>query len=71
MSVVTIFIIVVYFCCDKLDKSKQEIMQYYFGDRKMADLQKNCIAIAFRMDGKKSETHSFFNKVGLFVLCVL
>jgi hypothetical protein len=29
----------------------------------MVDLRKNAIAIAFRMDGKKSETHSFFNKV--------
>jgi hypothetical protein len=45
------------------DKAKQEIMEYYFGERKMTDLRKNAIAIAFRMDGKKSQTHSFFNKV--------
>lgn len=101
------------------DKSKQEIMQYYLGDRLMGDLEKSkyfcgvlknsitafscssiflarlykidyyfiplnqcvyyqlstyafvyacnntaCAIIAFRLDGKKSHTHTFFGKEG-------
>lgn len=46
------------------DKYKQEIMQYYFGNRTMTDLVKPCAVVAFRLDGRKSTTHSFFNKEG-------
>jgi hypothetical protein len=46
------------------DKSKQEIFEYYFNKRKMMDLQKLVAIISFRLDGKKSKTHSFFNKEG-------
>ena len=46
------------------DKAKQELMQYYFGERTMADLNKSCAAVAFRLDGRKSKTHSFFHREG-------
>lgn len=46
------------------DKNKEEIMKHYFGDRDMIDLKKTCAVIAFRLDGRKSHTHSFFNKEG-------
>lgn len=46
------------------DKAKEEILQKFFGDRKMTDLEKTCAVVAFRLDGKKSATHSFFNKEG-------
>eukprot|EP01036_Dinobryon_divergens_P027880 gene27880-36734_t len=46
------------------DKSKQELMEHYFGNRTMADLTKTCAVVAFRLDGRKSRTHSFFNKEG-------
>jgi patatin-like phospholipase/acyl hydrolase len=46
------------------DKAKQELMQYYFGERTMADLKKSCAAVAFRLDGRKSRTHSFFHREG-------
>lgn len=46
------------------DKSKQELMKFYFGDRKMVDLEKTCTVVAFRLDGRKSDTHSFFHKEG-------
>jgi len=46
------------------DKSKQEIFEYYFGNRKMCDLKTNAAVVSFRLDGRKSSTHSFFNKEG-------
>ena len=46
------------------DRSKEELMRYYFGDLKMGDLKKFCTVIAFRLDGRRSETHSFFNTDG-------
>jgi predicted acylesterase/phospholipase RssA len=46
------------------DKQKQEIFQYYWGERTMMDLHKHAAVISFRLDGKKSTTHSFFNKEG-------
>ena len=46
------------------DKTKQEIFQYYLGDRCMGDLVKTTAVVAFRLDGRKSRTHSFFNKEG-------
>ncbi len=46
------------------DRAKQELMMHYFGERTMGDLQKTCAVVAFRLDGKKSKTHSFFNKEG-------
>lgn len=46
------------------DKAKQEIMQYYFGNRTMKDLEMTAAAIAFRLDGRKSHTHSFFHREG-------
>lgn len=46
------------------DKAKEEIMQKFFGNRTMSDLEKTCAVVAFRLDGKKSRTHSFFNKDG-------
>jgi hypothetical protein len=39
-------------------------MQHFFGERKMVDLEKTCTVVAFRLDGRKSDTHSFFNKEG-------
>jgi len=46
------------------DLAKQELFQYYFGERKMIDLEKQCAVISFRLDGRKSQTHSFFNREG-------
>jgi len=46
------------------DRAKQEILQHYLGERKMGDLPKVCTVVAFRLDGRKSDTHSFFNKEG-------
>jgi patatin-like phospholipase/acyl hydrolase len=46
------------------DKAKQEIFQYYLGERKFGDLVRNTAVVAFRLDGRKSRTHSFFNKEG-------
>jgi hypothetical protein len=46
------------------DRAKQELMMHYFGERTMGDLDKTCAVVAFRLDGKKSRTHSFFNKEG-------
>lgn len=46
------------------DKAKQELMQHYFGDRCIGHLKKTCAVVAFRLDGRKSSTHSFFNKEG-------
>ena len=46
------------------DKSKEELMKYYFGNLRMGDLKKLCTVIAFRLDGRRSETHSFFNQDG-------
>lgn len=46
------------------DKNKLEIMRYYFGERRFGDLTKTCVVVAFRLDGRKSKTHSFFNKEG-------
>lgn len=45
------------------DKAKQELFQHYFGERTMVDLKKTASVIAFRLDGRKSHTHSFFHKV--------
>ena len=39
-------------------------MKHYFNDRNMIDLKKTCAVVAFRLDGRKSKTHSFFNKEG-------
>jgi len=39
-------------------------MKAYFGDRTMVDLEKVCAVVAFRLDGRKSHTHSFFNTDG-------
>jgi patatin-like phospholipase/acyl hydrolase len=46
------------------DKAKQELMEYYYGGRTMADLEKTCAVIAFRLDGRKSHTHMLFNREG-------
>jgi hypothetical protein len=46
------------------DKAKQELMQHFYGDRTMADLEKTCAVIAFRLDGRKSKHHQLFNKEG-------
>lgn len=46
------------------DKAKEEICKAYLGDRTMMDLDKIVAAISFRLDGRKSKTHSFFNKDG-------
>lgn len=46
------------------DRSKEELMKYFFGDLRMGDLKKLCTVIAFRLDGRRSETHSFFNTDG-------
>lgn len=46
------------------DKTKEELMRLYFGDRTMMDLEKTCAVVAFRLDGRKSLTHSFFNTDG-------
>jgi patatin-like phospholipase/acyl hydrolase len=46
------------------DKAKQELMQHYFGDRRMGDLKKTTAIVAFRLDGRKSNTHTFFHKEG-------
>lgn len=46
------------------DKNKEEIMKYYFGDLTMKDLSKPCAVVAFRLDGKRSSTHSFFDTEG-------
>jgi len=46
------------------DKPKQELMKYFFGDRKMCDLNRATTVIAFRLDGRRSETHSFFDREG-------
>jgi predicted acylesterase/phospholipase RssA len=45
-------------------EAKEQIMQEYFGDRTMMDLLKKCAVVAFRLDGRRSNTHSFFNKEG-------
>lgn len=42
------------------DKAKQELMQHYFGNLKFGDLKKTATVVAFRLDGTKSNTHSFF-----------
>ena len=55
------------------DKAKEEILKLYFGDRTMMDLNKTCAVISFKFDGKKSLTHSFFNKEGtgfIPIICV-
>lgn len=46
------------------DKSKEELLRYFLGERKMVDLERTCTVIAFRLDGHKSKTHSFFHKEG-------
>lgn len=46
------------------DKAKQELMQHYFGERTMADLVKPCAVVAFRLDGRKSKSTSFFHREG-------
>ncbi len=46
------------------DKNKLEIMRYYLGERRFGDLRKTCVVVAFRLDGRKSHTHSFFNREG-------
>lgn len=46
------------------DTAKQELMQEYFGDRRMGDLEKTCAVVAFRLDGRKAKSHSFFNREG-------
>lgn len=46
------------------DKAKEELMKEYFGNRTMVDLEKVCAVVAFRLDGRKSHTHSFFNTSG-------
>lgn len=46
------------------DKAKQELMQHYFGERKLGDLQKTCAVMSFRLDGRKSASRSFFDKEG-------
>ena len=56
------------------DKAKEDILKLYFGDRTMMDLNKTCAVISFKFDGKKSLTHSFFNKEGngfIPIICVL
>lgn len=39
-------------------------MQEFFGDRQMKDLMRMAAVTAFRLDGKKSLTHTFFNRDG-------
>jgi hypothetical protein len=46
------------------DIPKREIMQYYFKDKTFGDLKRTCAVVAFRLDGRKSHTHSFFDKEG-------
>lgn len=46
------------------DKAKQELMQHYYGERTMGDLEKMCAVIAFRLDGRKSKTHMLFDQEG-------
>jgi hypothetical protein len=46
------------------DKAKQELMQHAFGERTMADLEKSCAAVAFRLDGRKAKHQAFFHKEG-------
>ena len=47
------------------DKLKEEILRHYFGDRRMCDLEKTCTVVAFRLDGRRSDTHrAFFDKEG-------
>lgn len=46
------------------DRPKEEILKHYFGSRTMSDLHKTCAVVAFRLDGRKSSTHSFFNRDG-------
>lgn len=44
--------------------AKEQIMQEYFGERTMMDLEKKCAVVSFRLDGRRSKTHSFFNREG-------
>jgi uncharacterized protein len=47
------------------DKAKQELMMHYFGEtKKMKDLAMTCAVVSFRLDGRRSSTHSFFSKEG-------
>ena len=46
------------------DKPKQELMQYFFGNLKMGDLRRLCTVVSFRLDGRRSETNSFFDREG-------
>lgn len=46
------------------DKAKQELMQYYFGDRMLGELEKTVAVVSFRMDGRKSMGRSFFDREG-------
>jgi hypothetical protein len=46
------------------DGPKEEILREYYGERTMMDLQKDVAVVAFRLDGRRSKTHSFFNKEG-------
>lgn len=46
------------------DKPKEQILREFFGDRTMVDLKKACAVVAFRFDGRRSRTHSFFDKEG-------
>lgn len=52
------------------DIPKREIMQYYFKDKTFGDLKRNCAVVAFRLDGRKSQTHTFFNKEGTFAVAI-
>lgn len=46
-------------------KRKEDIMKYYFGaNTSMGDMEKVAAVIAFRLDGRKSHTHSFFDREG-------
>jgi hypothetical protein len=46
------------------DYEKEEIFKHFYGDRTMMDLERACSVVAFKLDGKKSNTHSFFAKEG-------
>jgi hypothetical protein len=46
------------------DKAKEELMKHYFGERTMMDLNMTSAVVAFRLDGRRSKTHSFFNRDG-------
>lgn len=46
------------------DKPKEELMKHFFGNVRMGELKKLCTVVSFRLDGRRSETNSFFNREG-------